>query len=296
MAAGDSFLLYLAGRGWTMKGRHYWLPADTPSDRYAHIREHGLDQDGLLELLAGIPATRGLLFLESYRARPSWAVKGVLAEQTAWERLRQASGRPLLAVNADSSWERTGTPAPWRLLCSRPWKRSKGTWRAHPWPTPACGTCRRRGTITCRYTHRPTQAALDPGSKSPSPAGRMPQEATPDVAQASRLHGSFLFPRAAWEAGSSAPRRASGRCPAFVYPSRMNIPVSEVCRWCPRARRSEEDRRAGKRSASRRYCDGEAARLHGHQGCMARPERRSRDSAAFRRNAAIRCERRAIHG
>jgi len=63
-------------------------------------------------------------------------------------------------------------------------------------------------------------------------------------------------PRAAWERGSSAPRRASGRCPAFVYPSRVNILVSEVCRWYPKARRGEEDRRAGKRSASRRYCDG----------------------------------------
>lgn len=94
MAAGDSFLLYLAGRGWTMKGRHYWLPADTPSDRYAHIREHGLDQDGLLELLAGIPATRGLLFLESYRARPSRAVKGVLAEQTPGSGCGRPAGVP----------------------------------------------------------------------------------------------------------------------------------------------------------------------------------------------------------
>jgi len=103
MAAGDSFVLYLAGRGWTMKGGHYWLPSNSPSDRYRHIEEYGLDQDGLLALLAEIPATRGLLFLESYRARPPYlrAVKGVLTERAVWERLRRTSGRPLLAVNAD---------------------------------------------------------------------------------------------------------------------------------------------------------------------------------------------------
>jgi len=114
MAAGDSFLLYLAGRGWTMKGRHYWLPADTPSDRYAHIREHGLDQDGLLELLAGIPATRGLLFLESYRARPSRAVKGVLAEQTAWERLQQASGGRASLAGGERGFRAGKGPGPRR--------------------------------------------------------------------------------------------------------------------------------------------------------------------------------------
>jgi len=100
MAAGDSLLLYLAGRGWTMGGGHAWLPSDILSDRYGHIQEQGLDQKEFLEFLA-VPATRGVLFLESYRARPARAVKGVLAERTAWERLQRASGRPLLAVNAD---------------------------------------------------------------------------------------------------------------------------------------------------------------------------------------------------
>jgi WD40 repeat protein len=104
----DVFMLYIAGHGVTLDGRYYFLPQDFRYYNDEAVRKNAINQDHLQRWLAGIPARKSLIlidtcesgsFSQSFVARV--AMRG-MAEKTAIAKLTRATGRATIVASTDS--------------------------------------------------------------------------------------------------------------------------------------------------------------------------------------------------
>jgi WD40 repeat protein/uncharacterized caspase-like protein len=105
----DVFVWYLAGHGVALDGEYYFFPYDLIYKNRTALREHGLTNDQLREMLAKMRATKTVLILDTcdagmvISAKSSLLIAGraPLAAKTAIDRLMQTTGRVILASATD---------------------------------------------------------------------------------------------------------------------------------------------------------------------------------------------------
>ncbi len=100
----DVFMLYLAGHGKTLEGRYYFLPHEFYYTSETAIRHNAVNQDHLQHWLAGIPALKSLVMIDTCESgsfsKSMMAMHG-MAEKAAIARLRRATGRATIAASTD---------------------------------------------------------------------------------------------------------------------------------------------------------------------------------------------------
>jgi WD40 repeat protein len=100
----DVFMLYLAGHGVTLDGRYYFLPQDFRYYDEAAIRANAINQEHLQRWLAGVPARKSLVLIDTCESgsfsQSMVAVRG-MAEKTAISKLTRATGRATIVASTD---------------------------------------------------------------------------------------------------------------------------------------------------------------------------------------------------
>lgn len=96
----DVFVLYMAGHGATVEGLYHYLPVDIAPSNLDDVRRDGLAQERLESLLASVPALKSVILLDTCHAG-AFALPGArgLAELSAMDRLRRATGRAIMAAS-----------------------------------------------------------------------------------------------------------------------------------------------------------------------------------------------------
>jgi WD40 repeat protein len=100
----DVFVFYVAGHGVAQDGRYHLLPYDFRYRNEASIRESGITQDQLQKWLAGIPARKSLVLMDTCNSgafTQGKAVQRGIAEKTAINRLTRATGRAIIVASKD---------------------------------------------------------------------------------------------------------------------------------------------------------------------------------------------------
>jgi hypothetical protein len=101
-AAGDVFVLYLAGHGTAFDGDYSFIPWETRYVNAGTVREQSLRGERLKELLAGIPAQKALVLLDTCGSGSFGQERGRgLGEKEALDRLGRLSGRTIIAATAE---------------------------------------------------------------------------------------------------------------------------------------------------------------------------------------------------
>jgi WD40 repeat protein len=98
----DVFILYLAGHGASLDGEYYFIPWEARYTNREVLMQQSLSGEKLREILAGIPATKTLVLLDTCSSgRFSLVAARQLDDKTAIERLQRISGRAVIAAAAD---------------------------------------------------------------------------------------------------------------------------------------------------------------------------------------------------
>jgi WD40 repeat protein len=100
----DVFIFYLAGHGVTLGGRYYFLPQDFRYYNEEAVRANAVNQDHLQNWLAGIPARKSLVLVDTCESgsfsQSLVAMRG-MAEKTAVAKLTRATGRATIVASTD---------------------------------------------------------------------------------------------------------------------------------------------------------------------------------------------------
>jgi WD40 repeat protein len=98
----DVFLLYLAGHGMVFDGAFHFIPQENTNEE--DFRNSSLDEQGFQALLETIHAQYSLILLDTCHAgvMTHWDFK---EEETAFIKLKRATGRTVLAASFDKAWE-----------------------------------------------------------------------------------------------------------------------------------------------------------------------------------------------
>lgn len=100
----DVFIFYLAGHGVTLGGRYYFLPQDFRYYNDDAVRANAVNQDHLQSWLAGIPARKSLVLIDTCESgsfsQSLVAMRG-MAEKTAVAKLTRATGRATIVASTD---------------------------------------------------------------------------------------------------------------------------------------------------------------------------------------------------
>jgi hypothetical protein len=100
----DVFIFYLAGHGVTLGGRYYFLPQDFRYYNDDAVRANAINQDHLQSWLAGIPARKSLVLVDTCESgsfsQSLVAMRG-MAEKTAVAKLTRATGRATIVASTD---------------------------------------------------------------------------------------------------------------------------------------------------------------------------------------------------
>jgi len=101
----DVFILYLAGHGITLDGRYYFLPHNFRYYNDDAVRKDAINQDHLQHWLAGIPARKSLVLIDTCESgsfsQSLFTMRG-MAEKTAIAKLTRATGRATIVATTDS--------------------------------------------------------------------------------------------------------------------------------------------------------------------------------------------------
>ena len=103
---GDVFVLFLSGHGKSIAGRYYYYPQTLDFSQGHKVEEHGIGQDALQQWIAGIPAQKKVLIIDTCESSAAAGlVRGDAPRRTAMDHLQHATGDNLIAASRQAAFE-----------------------------------------------------------------------------------------------------------------------------------------------------------------------------------------------